>query len=65
MNECCKQKGSKMTNGRRLVMEDMGIDPKSIFTDEQVKKMRAMKPRGRIREGTSGSSYIKICDRNS
>jgi len=53
-----------MTKLRKLVMEDMGLQPKDYFTEEQISKMRSMKPLGKISKATSGSTYIKISDRN-
>jgi len=33
---------------RKLVMEDLGFNPKSMFTDEQIQKMRDMKAEGSL-----------------
>ena len=53
-----------MNNDQRtLVMEDLGFDPAELFTEEQIEKMRSMKPRGQIRSGRL-TSYVKIADRN-
>jgi hypothetical protein len=43
-----------LTNKRRLVMEDLGFKPSSMFTEKQISKMRSMKAEGSL--GSGGKS---------
>jgi len=38
-----------MTRRDTLVMEDLGFDPSTMFTEEQIVKMRNMKAEGNLR----------------
>ena len=46
-------RSSEMYDERVLVMESLGFVPEEIFTDEQIEKMRSMRPEGRIGTGPS------------